>query len=122
MTDKNDILVERFLKENRQEIPDDGFSRKVMQHLPVETPLELSRRWTVLCWSVCLLVLLVLFLTGNLHFDIRQPAVLTDLIKDFQSPDFISQFIVANFKKALLLWGILLAGALHFAYKQYKAA
>ena len=34
MVDKDDILLKEFLQANKQEIADNGFSRRVMMHLP----------------------------------------------------------------------------------------
>ena len=34
MTENNDKLLIDFFAENRQEIPDNGFTRRVMRHLP----------------------------------------------------------------------------------------
>lgn len=35
MTDNNDdVLVKKFFSENRIDVPDDGFSRRVMRRLP----------------------------------------------------------------------------------------
>lgn len=38
MTDNNDdVLVKKFFSENRIDVPDDGFSRRVMRRLPDRT-------------------------------------------------------------------------------------
>ena len=37
MTENNDKLLIDFFAENRQEIPDNGFTRRVMRHLPDRT-------------------------------------------------------------------------------------
>ena len=39
MTENNDKLLIDFFAENRQEIPDNGFTRRVMRHLPDRTRL-----------------------------------------------------------------------------------
>lgn len=41
-------LIARFFQENKKEIPDDGFTRRVMRRLPTRTR-RLSRLWTLLC-------------------------------------------------------------------------
>ncbi len=45
MTENNDRLLESFFAENRQEIADNGFSRRVMHHLPNRSN-RLARLWT----------------------------------------------------------------------------
>ena len=41
-------LVAMFFAEQKQELPDDGFSKRVMQQLPSRS-LRLSRIWTLVC-------------------------------------------------------------------------
>lgn len=43
--DNNDKLLKNFFTENKQEIADNGFSRRVMHHLPNRSN-RLSRIWT----------------------------------------------------------------------------
>ncbi len=45
MTENNDKLLERFFTENRQEVADNGFSRRVMHRLP-DRSNRLARLWT----------------------------------------------------------------------------
>lgn len=45
--DNNDKLLRDFFQENKQEIADKGFSRRVMHHLP-DHRNRLSRIWTAL--------------------------------------------------------------------------
>lgn len=55
----NDIqdekLVERFLMQGRIDVPDRGFSRRVMRRLPDRTA-RLTRWWTALCAVVGVVV------------------------------------------------------------------
>ena len=51
MTENDDKLIAAFFEENRREIADNGFSKRVMHHLPDRTS-RLSHLWTVFC---CLL-------------------------------------------------------------------
>ena len=44
MTENNDKLLIDFFAENRQEIPDNGFTRRVMRHLPDRTR-RISQVW-----------------------------------------------------------------------------
>lgn len=122
MTDKKDILVEQFLKGNRQEIPDNGFTKKVMRQLPDDTPFVLSRRLTILCWGMGIVVLLSFFLTGNFHLNLYLPARFVHFLHDIQSPALVGKLFVTNFKLALLMWLVTLAVVFTFAYRQYKAA
>lgn len=49
MTDnKDDILVRRFFDENRVEVSDNGFSRRVMRRLP-DRAVRIDRIWTAIC-------------------------------------------------------------------------
>lgn len=120
MTDKNDKLVRQFLMENRQQIPDDGFTKRVMQSLPDESSLVLSRYWTILCWCVGVVVVCLLVMTGHIRVSVQLPPFVIRMITDLQSPAFVSHFLLANIGDALLLWGIILAGAFTFVYKQIK--
>ena len=45
----NDKLLRDFFTENRQEIADRGFSRRVMHHLP-DRSNRLARIWNALSW------------------------------------------------------------------------
>ena len=63
-SDADEQMLERFFMQARSvEVGDNGFSRRVMQHLP-ERQLRLSRLWTL----ACVLVALVVFtLLGGWH-------------------------------------------------------
>lgn len=55
MTDnKDELLVKRFFDDNRIEVPDDGFSRRVMRRLPDRAACA-GRIWTAVCAVVALL-------------------------------------------------------------------
>ena len=53
MTDKDNVLIERFFKQAaEQQIEDNGFTKRVMESLPesqVEKAHRLSLLWTVFC-------------------------------------------------------------------------
>ena len=53
MTDKDNLLIEEFFKQAaQQQIEDNGFSKRVMESLPVsqqEKAHRLSMLWTVFC-------------------------------------------------------------------------
>lgn len=57
MTDNDDFILDQFFQAARAEqIPDNGFSRRVMERLP-ERQYQLSRVWT---WA-CIVMALVVF-------------------------------------------------------------
>lgn len=68
MEDNNDILLQQFFAEaSRQEIADDGFSRRVINRLPSRVNW-LVRLWTAFCVTVGV-VLFVVFRGWELVFE-----------------------------------------------------
>jgi len=61
MVDKDDILLKEFLQENKQEIADNGFSRRVMSRLPECRAEILSTLLTILT----VILAAVLFITQS---------------------------------------------------------
>lgn len=59
MQEINDKLIEDFLNGNKKDIPDNGFSQRVMKQLPYRTPL-VARLWTGGCFIVTALLFIVL--------------------------------------------------------------
>ena len=60
MTGTNeDKLLMQFFAENRQEIEDNGFSRRVMRHLPRRYQC-LARLWSVFCFTLAAVLFIVL--------------------------------------------------------------
>ena len=49
----NDKLIEQFMKQNRQEIVDNGFTERVMRGLPERRP---QRDWLPEVWNVVMIV------------------------------------------------------------------
>ena len=49
----NDKLIEQFMKQNRQEIVDNGFTERVMRGLPERKP---QRDWLPEVWNVVMIV------------------------------------------------------------------
>lgn len=45
---RDELLVKKFFDENKIEIPDNGFSRRVMRRLP-DRMRRLNRIWTAVC-------------------------------------------------------------------------
>lgn len=121
MMDKNDNLVRQFLIENRQQVADDGFCKRVMQSLPDDSSFILSRYWTILCWCLGIVAISLLLKNGHFHVSIQQ---LSDyfirLLYELQSPVIVSNFLLSHLSNAILIWFIMVIGALTFAYKQYK--
>nr|WP_320059690.1 DUF5056 domain-containing protein [uncultured Bacteroides sp.] len=60
MMETNDKLLKQFFNEQKQEIEDNGFSRRVMRSLPSYSK-HLSNLWV----SFCTTIALVLFITLN---------------------------------------------------------
>ena len=58
MTENNDKLLIDFFAENRQEIPDNGFTRRVMRHLPDRTR-RISQVWVTFCFTLALVLFFV---------------------------------------------------------------
>ncbi len=58
MMENDDKLLMTFFAENRQEIADNGFTRRVMRHLPDRTR-RISQVWVTFCFTLSL----VLFFT-----------------------------------------------------------
>ncbi|MDD3079800.1 MAG: DUF5056 domain-containing protein [Paludibacter sp.] len=57
MKDKKDLLVKRFLEENKKEVADNGFTDKVMQEISDEK----DRTWIVLFLGAAGVALSILF-------------------------------------------------------------
>ena len=58
MTENNDRLLVAFFAEHQQDIPDHGFTHRVMRHLPDRTR-RISQLWVTFCFTLAL----VLFFT-----------------------------------------------------------
>ena len=51
MMENDDKLLTSFFAEHRQEIADNGFSRRVLRHLP-DRSRHLAQIWTAFCLSL----------------------------------------------------------------------
>jgi hypothetical protein len=63
MTEMDDKLLKRFFSEHKQEIEDNGFSRRVMKSLP-DHSLRISNVWTTCCG---VLSVILFFALGGLQ-------------------------------------------------------
>ena len=59
MTEMNDKLLKDFFSEHKQEIADNGFSRRVMKSLPNRSS-KVARIWTTCCAAVTLILFFAL--------------------------------------------------------------
>jgi TRAP-type C4-dicarboxylate transport system permease small subunit len=48
MTDKDELLIDKFFAEQKQSVEDDGFSKNVMRKLPSKAS-RYSRIWSTIC-------------------------------------------------------------------------
>jgi len=56
MTEDNDLLLKQFFQDAAQQIPDNGFTERVMQHLPQRSPLAAHRTLLTRLWNLCCVV------------------------------------------------------------------
>lgn len=59
MMENDDKLLKDFFDENRQEIEDNGFSRRVLHRLPGHSR-RLSQIWTTFCFTLALVLFVAL--------------------------------------------------------------
>ena len=59
MMENEDKLLEQFFADNRQEIADNGFTRRVMHRLPANGH-RLSQIWTTFCFTLALVLFIAL--------------------------------------------------------------
>lgn len=55
----DDKLLQQFFSDNRKEIEDNGFSRRVMHHLPNRYYL-ISQLWSLFCFTLAVVLFFVL--------------------------------------------------------------
>lgn len=79
MTDKNDDLIRKFMDTGKAEIPDNGFTARVMRNLP-DSIVDIARLLNLVSAVLCIL-LFILFdgfhLLGNA---LRQTLINADLV------------------------------------------
>ena len=59
MMENDDKLLTSFFAEHRQEIADNGFSRRVLRHLP-DRSHHLAQMWTACCFTLALVLFVAL--------------------------------------------------------------
>ena len=109
MTEDNDQLLRQFFSEAaRQQIADDGFTERVMQHLSAGTERPLTdayRRFTRLWTWFCIAVFVVWFVVFRgwellaIHFEV--------LLRTLS----VESFSINPLMLATVLFGLLFAGA-----------
>ena len=55
----DDKLLQQFFSDNRKEIEDNGFSRRVMHHLP-DRYYRISQLWSLFCFTLAVVLFFVL--------------------------------------------------------------
>lgn len=110
MMENDDKLLVQFFAENRQEIADNGFTYRVMHHLPDRTR-RISQLWVTFCYTLAL----VLFFVFN------GMQVVSDLLREAftaasQTNIDIAQTGIAEIDpKSLMIAGAVL---LYFIYRK----
>lgn len=61
MNRKDEQLISQFMQANKQEIADNGFSRKVMRKLPASS----AKRWSDILTVICVISCCILFYACN---------------------------------------------------------
>lgn len=98
MMENDDKLLTSFFAEHRQEIADNGFSRRVLRHLP-DRSRHLAQIWTAFCFTLAL----VLFVSLD-----GVQLILDTLRETFDTAD----------PKSLIIAGVVL---LYFGYRKISS-
>ena len=115
MTENDELLLRQYMKSQRQEISDNGFSKRVLQHLP-DRIFRISRIWSAFCLIACVVVITLTFHADTLKTELFR---LITLIGSFSSKG-MEIFLMDHLKNAILGWVIIAAGITGFAYKELK--
>lgn len=59
METTDDKLLKQFFSDNRKEIKDNGFSRRVMRHLP-DRYYRISQLWSMFCFTLAVVLFFAL--------------------------------------------------------------
>jgi len=79
MTDKNDDLIRKFMDTGKADIPDNGFTARVMRNLP-DSIVDIARLLNLVSAVLCILLFIVFdgfHLLGNA---LRQALINADLV------------------------------------------
>ena len=75
MMENDDKLLTSFFAEHRQEIADNGFSRRVLRHLP-DRSRHLAQIWTAFCFTLALVLFVSLDGVQLILDTLREPSIL----------------------------------------------
>lgn len=100
MTDNQ--LLENFFQEARQTaIPDNGFTERVMQHVPDRRMRRLSRLWTVFCVMAAVLLFILLrgweMIAYGLLMLVNEPPTQQQLLMLAASAGVVGLLVFAEF-------------------------
>lgn len=97
MTKTDDNAISMFLKEQKQEIPDNGFSRRVMRSLP-----DRSNRLNKIWCGICIIISIGLFFIFN-GFE-----VIFNILREIFTSSMSHSFSALNQQTLLLTGGVIL--------------
>ena len=101
MTKTDDNAISMFMKEQKQEIPDNGFSRRVMRSLPDRSRL-LNRIWSCICIAISI-VLFFIFNGFEVVFNLLREIFTSSINHSFSS---LNQQTLIMIGAILLILGI----------------
>ncbi len=102
----SDKELKYFFDSAKQEVPDHGFSRRVIRHLPADQ--KPANRWIV--WFFGVLGLLIAWVTGGLAEFLNYLALFGRTLAEAHLPDFSS----------LVIYLITLGGLIGFSISIYR--
>lgn len=97
MTKIDDKAISMFMKEHKQEIPDNGFSRRVMRSLP-DRSRRLNRIWSAICITISI----------GLFFIFNGFEVMYNLLREIFTSSMNHSFSALNQQTLLLIAGVIL--------------
>lgn len=97
MTKIDDNTISMFMKEQKQEIPDNGFSRRVMRSLP-DRSRRLNRIWSALCIAISI----------SLFFIFNGFEVIYNVPREIFTSGMNHSFSALNQQTLLLIGGVIL--------------
>lgn len=73
--DRDELLLRKYFNENKTDVPDDGFSRRVMRRLP-DRARRLNHIWTAVCLLLGTLLCVASDWLGALSATVKELAML----------------------------------------------